>query len=157
LRASLYLKKRFKEGAQKEEINKLKSDILKRYSKRGRNICDLCSAGYFDVLTKLHEEMQKDPNFVNEDFLGIYNLFVEEGTLTVFVSSGNSEYQVKQEIERKINRNRQYGIHFLYIHGIGRANIEKIRAAIYDIKSTYSTLKIQSSESQSIISVKLTF
>jgi len=56
-----------------------------------------------------------------------------------------------------MRRNRQYGIHVLYIHGIGRSNIEKINMVIYDLKSEYSTLKIQTSEYQNIISMKLTF
>ncbi|NLA30370.1 MAG: hypothetical protein GX880_00935 [Methanomicrobiales archaeon] len=157
LRASLHVKRRFEEGAQKEEINRLKLDIIKRYSRRGRNICDLCSAGYFEGLIKIYEEMQKYPDFSNEAFLEVYNPIVDEGNLTVFVSGGRTEDQVRQEIESKMRRNRQYGIHALYIHGIGRSNIEKINMVIYDLKSEYSTLKIQTSEYQNIISMKLTF
>ena len=157
LRASLYVKKRFEEGAQKEEINRLKLDILKRYSKRGRNICDLCSAGYFRGLIKIYEEMQRYPDFSDEAFLEVYNPIVDEGNLTVFVSGGRTEEQVRREIESKIRRNRQYGIHVLYIHGIGRSNIEKIKMVIYDLKSKYSTQKIQISEYQNIVSMKLTF
>ncbi|WP_342771193.1 hypothetical protein, partial [Methanoculleus sp. UBA416] len=104
-----------------------------------------------------HEELKRYPEFSDETFLEVYNPIVEEGNLTVFVSGGRTEEQVRQEIESKMSRNRQYGIHVLYIHGIGRSNIEKIKMVIYDLKSKYSTLKIQSSEYQNIISMKLTF
>ena len=60
LRASLYLRKRFEEGADRDEIAQLKRDIILRYSRRGRNISDLCSAGYFETLIRtIFEEMER--------------------------------------------------------------------------------------------------
>ena len=157
LRASLYLRKRFLEGADRDEIAQLKSDIIWRYSKRGRNISDLCSAGYFETLIKTIFEEKERSGYSEEEILDTYNLIVEEGTLTVFVSVGMSSDQVRKEIESKIKRNKQYGLHFLNIHGIGRTNIETIRGVIYDLKEKYPSMKKFTEESANIISVKLVF
>ena len=157
LRASLYLRKRFEEGADRDEIAQLKRDIILRYSRRGRNISDLCSAGYFETLIRTIFEEMKRSGYSEPEVLDTYNLIVEEGTLTVFVSSGMSPDQVRREIEEKIKRNRRYGLHFLYIHGIGRTNIETIKGVIYDIKEKNAFVKTATKEAANIISVKMTF
>lgn len=157
LRASLYLRKRFQEGADREEIAELKDDIIRRFSRRGRNISDLCSAGYFDALIRTIFEEMEHSGYSEEEVLDTYNLIVEEGTLTVFVSTGMSPDYVKNETEAKIKRNRRYGLHSLFIHGIGRTNIETIRTVIYDLKESYPTMKIKTAEQANIIKVKLEF
>jgi hypothetical protein len=158
LRASLYLRQKFESGSDREIISRLKTDIISRYGRRGRNISDLCSAKYFENLIKpLYEEMKGYSDFTEKQFLDIYELIVEEGTLTVFVSEGRSRESIKQEVGSKIRRNKQYGIHFLYIHGIGRTNIETIRMVIYDLKEEYPFMKKNISEYSNIISVKLLF
>jgi len=157
LRASLYLRKRFSEGADRDEIAKLKGEIIWKYSKRGRNISDLCSAGYFETLIKTIFEEKVLSGYTETEIFDTYNLIVEEGTLTVFVSIGMSPDQVRREIEEKIKRNKRYGLHLLYIHGIGRTNIETIRMVIYDLKERYPTMKRITEEYANIISVKLEF
>jgi len=157
LRASLYLRMRFQEGADREEIAELKNDIIWRFSRRGRNISDLCSAGYFETLIRtIFEEMERS-GYSEQEVLDTYNLIVEEGTLTVFVSTGMSPDQVSREIEEKIKRNRRYGLHILFIHGIGRTNIETIKGVIYDLKEKYPFVKTVTNEAANIISVKLMF
>ncbi|MDD5187221.1 MAG: hypothetical protein PHF57_03330 [Methanoregula sp.] len=157
LRASLYLRKRFLERASKDEIAKLKSEIIYKYGKRGRNISDLCSAMYFETLIKTIFEEKERSGYTEKEILETYDLIVEEGTLTVFVSSEMSSDQVRREIEGKIKRNKQYGLHILYIHGIGRTNIETIRMVIYDLKEKYPSVKKITEEYANIISVKLEF
>jgi hypothetical protein len=157
LRASLYLRKRFSEGADRDEIAKLKGEITWKYGRRGRNISDLCSAGYFETLIKTIFEEKERSGYTEQEIFDTYDLIVEEGTLTVFVSTGMSPDQVRQEIEGKIKRNKQYGLHILYIHGIGRTNIETIRMVIYDLKEKYPTLKKHIEEYANIISVRLEF
>ncbi len=157
LRASLYLKKRFEEGADKNEISDLKAQIIWKYSRRGRNISDLCSSGYFETLIKTIFEEKERSGYSDEEILSLYNLIVAEGTLTVFVSTDMSPDQVQKEIEGKIRRNKRYGLHVLNIHGIGRSNIETIRTVIDGLKDMYPTIKSISEESGNIISVKLQF
>lgn len=156
LRASLYLKQRFEEGASRDEITQLKTDIIKRYSQRGRNISDLCSAGYFTLIKNLNEEIKRSGGS-KEDFYKAYNFIVEEGALTIFVSEGHTDEQIKREIENKIRRNKHYGLHFLFIHGIGRSNVEKIWMVLYDLKESHPELGKSISEYANIIAVKLTF
>ena len=158
LRSAYYLKKRFEEGADRKEIAGLKSDIIKKYSRRGRNISDLCSSGYFEKLIKpLYIEISNDPDFSDDRFLEVYDLIVAEGILTIFVSEGMSSDQVIIETETRIRRNKQYGLNRVHLHGIGRENITTIRMAIVDLKEKYQNIRWFISETANIISVKLLF
>ncbi len=158
LRASLYLRDRFKEGAGWDEISRLKTGIIKIHSRRGRNISDLCSAGYFETLIKKIYEETISGGYSKEDFLSVYNIIIEEGTIAVFVSEGMPEKQIEIEIEGKIKRNKEYGIHFLYVHGIGGENSRKIRNVLYNLKDKHrASMKISSREVAGILSVKITF
>jgi hypothetical protein len=158
LRSSLYLRDRFKEGAGWEEISRLKMGIIKVYSRRGRNISDLCSAGYFDTLIRKIYEDTISSGYSKEEFLLVYNIIIEEGILAVFVSEGMTEKQIEFEIEGKIRRNKEYGLHFLYVHGIGSENLRKIRNVTYNLKDQYrSSMKFYSKEVANILSVKISF
>ena len=156
-RSGSFLSWRKQERASKDDIAKLKGEITWKYGKRGRNISDLCSAGYFETLIKTIFEEKERSGYTEQEIFDTYNLIVEEGTLTVFVSTGMSPEQVRREIEGKIKRNKHYGLHLLYIHGIGRTNIETINMVIYDLKENYPALKKHIEEDANIISVRLEF
>lgn len=156
LRAALYIKKCFDEDL--GGIYKLKGDIIKKYGKRGLNISNLCSAGYFETwILPIHNEMKKDPNFSNEKFFGIYNIIINESAFAVFVSGSMSNDNVKITIEEKIKRNLRYGIKFVNIHGIGKDNVKKIRGVISEIEVKYPKITKSIEKEKNIIFVKLRF
>lgn len=143
LRASLYIRKRFISGASREEIYKLKKEIREKYGKRGLSICNLVSAGYFEVLIKpLYEEMSKDEDFSHEKFLEVYNIIVNESAFAVFISREMSIDNVEKEIYSKMRRNAKYGINFVSIHGIGKQNVEKIEKVIEKIQKEKPDISI---------------
>jgi hypothetical protein len=120
-------------------VNKLRNDLLYRYGKRGINISNLCTAGYFTTLIKpLYEEMAALPDFSLEKFQERYNVLVEQYPFAVFVSSRDEYQTVKTEILNKIERNKKYGIKRLNIHGIGRSNVTKIQEVLHEIKDSYN-------------------
>lgn len=156
LRAALYLRKHFHED--RTGVYEFKTDIMRKYGKRGGNICNLCTAGYFETMLKpLYQEMAKDPDFSEEKFLRIYEIIIQESAFAVFVHFGMSSDEVKMGIEEKIKTNLNYGQNFVNIHGIGSDNVEKIRNAITEIESKNPGIRKTIEEKQNIIFVKLQF
>ena len=118
LKYSLYLRTRFN---MKLDISKLKEDIREKFGQRGNTISNLCTAGYFDgFLSLLYQEAGKDK------FLKLYEAIVTNSVLAVFVYHGMSDLDLKRKIEEEIETSRKYGLKLVHIHGIGKANKNKI-------------------------------
>jgi len=131
LKASLYLKSLLDKGKKTWNIKK---EIILCYGKRGKNISNLCSAGYFETWIKpLYEKMAESPNFEKKDFIQIYNEIVENSPFALFVSSGMKSSEIKKALLDKVKTISNYGIRQLNIHGIGDKNMTKIRETIKDI------------------------
>ncbi len=130
LKACLYLKACHEAG---NNIAAIKNQIRESYDSRGNNMCNLCSAGYFETWLKpTFEKLRKEES--EEDakriFLLIYENLVSELPWTIFVSHSMSTKDVQNEIEIKIESNQKYGIRFLNIHGMGKSNVEKILSVL---------------------------
>lgn len=157
LRSAVYIKKLFDERASPEVIYDLKGDVIKKYGKRGLNICNLCSSGYFDTMIKpLYDEISNE-GFDKNVFLDNYNVIINEEAFAVFVSGDKSKSELKNIIERKINRNLSYGRRDVTIHGIGISNVVKIKEAISDIEKKYPIITKDIEEKGHIILAKLFF
>lgn len=135
LRAAIYIKQRFDEG---KEVEPLKNSVAYTHGKRGRNICNLYSAGYFETWIKpLYLALSDSGGFTQEKFIDAYNLVVEQYPFAVFVHRGMSIAEIQREIEKKITESQKYGIEILNIHGIGSDNITNIIEAVKKIKPKY--------------------
>ena len=157
LRQAVYIKKIFEEGQSPDIVYRLKGEVIKKYGRRGLNICNLYSSGYFDTKIKpMYEEITKqglDKNI----FLENYNVIIDEEAFAVFISGNMSFHDVKVAIEKKIKRNLKYGIKTVTIHGIGKDNVMNIRHAISDIEETNSNIKKTIEERGNIILARLWF
>ncbi len=133
LRASLFLRGEFKNG---NPVSSLKHDIIYRFGERGNVIANLCTAGYFE------ETMVPLYNYSHVEFHKYYDLAVERGITTLFVSRSTSPEEISREIERKIKTGKAYGQKKFHIHGIGKKNTEKIQMYLITVKGKYNfTLK----------------
>ncbi len=132
LESALFLRSKFRK---KEDIKKLKADIRGRFGDRGNNICNLCTAGYFEEFLIPLFNSSKDR------FDELYELIITNFLLAIFVHQGMEQDEVKIEIDRKINASKKYGIKFVHIHGIGERNITKIRECVTDNESTEYLVK----------------
>lgn len=154
LRASLYLREKFREGA---DITYLKKDIMAKYGDRGKKISNLCTAGYFeDWIIPIHQIISHQPDFSEDAFSKTYNLYIEEAAFSVFVYKKMSEKEVKEAILKRIDANEKYKIKFINIHGIGKSNIEKIKKTIAELESKRSFKKTIEEKNNSIM-VRLDF
>jgi len=156
LRASLFLKSQYEAS---KSVDKLKTDIMTKYGDRGKNIANLCSAGYFQKIIKpLYQHMSSKPDFTQKEFEARYEIIVMQFPFAVFVSRAMSHNEIKKIIIQKIEINKKYGVKYLRIHGIGGENVKKIKEVIQDkeIESKYTALP-EIDSGQEFITVKISF
>lgn len=129
LEASLFLRSKFQNG---ENISSLKKDIINRFGERGSNISNLCTAGYFEMfLIPLY-------NASPESFPKMYEDIVNNSMMALFVNRKTKASDIPIEIEKNIKLSKKYGIKQFHIHGIGEANIKKIKKCIEAQKAFFN-------------------
>lgn len=154
LRQSIYIKAVSDRG---ENIQKLKWDITARYGNRGKNICNLYSAGYFiSQIKPMYEEMISQPSFSPSDFDTAYDRIVNESPYAVFISREMSNASAEQEVRERISTAKNYGIRYLNIHGISEENVDKIVYILEKLKSDYP-LPQEIKRQGNVIVVKIQF
>jgi hypothetical protein len=130
LQASLYLREKF--NSDRISVPQLKDDIVKSFGDRGRNIANLCTAGYFEhFLMDLH-------NSSPDQFSRLYELIVSKSIIAVFVYHDKSKEDIKKDIDLKIRLCKNYGIPFMHIHGIGKGNTKKIKEILAEEAEYFS-------------------
>ncbi len=155
LRASLYIKTVYERG---ERIGELKDNVIQKHGDRGRNIVNLCTAGYFTSIIKpLYCEMVVDPNFTPNLFLEAFNTIVNQSPFAIFVSSQMILEALLKEVESKMKLNKQYGIDHLNIHGIGETNVSKIELLLGKLKDKFSRNPDTESSGRRYITVTIYF
>jgi len=146
LEASLYLRQVF---SRREDVNKLKRDIRKRFGDRGNNIANLCTAGYFEqFLMPLY-------NSSKEKFNELYEIIVSKSVVALFVHSLMNQDDITREISNRLQISSKYGIKFIHIHGIGTANVDKIKECLEEQKNFFGFFPKEIYEKDNIIIVEL--
>lgn len=154
LRQSIYIKVVSDRG---ESIQKLKWDVTTRYGNRGKNICNLYSAGYFtSQIQPMYKEMISQPDFSPEDFKIAYDRIVNESPYAVFINREMSNRAAEKEVRDRINTARNYGIRYLNIHGIGVENVDKIVYILEKLKPDFP-LPQEIKRQGNVIVVKIQF
>jgi len=154
LRQSIYVKVVSDRGG---DIKKLKWDITARYGNRGRNICNLYSAGYFtSQIQPMYDEMLSQSDFSPSDFNIAYDRIVNESPYAVFINREMSNQVAEKEVRDRINTALNYGIRYLNIHGIGEENVEKIVYILEKLKSDFP-LPQEIKRQGNVIVVKIQF
>ncbi len=154
-RASLYLKNKF--DARDKNLSEIKRGITEQYGVRGKYICNLCTAGYFEKWIKpLYKQIDTNPDFTIKDFDQIYNIIIMQHAFSVFVHNYMSFDETKKAIEKQINKNKSYGIYVVNIHGIGKGNVRKITKAVEEIETETKVDKTVD-ERGGVIYIKLRF
>ncbi|MBL8121794.1 hypothetical protein JNM87_03525 [Candidatus Saccharibacteria bacterium] len=130
LRAAYYLRTVHQSGG---NVNELKRDIVERYGERGKNVTNLCSAGYFEsIIYPMLQELRNQPHYSATIFQDRFDVIIMSYPFAVFVSQQSTTQTVAQEILQKIETNRKYGVHHLKIHAIGNSNARIAQEALDD-------------------------
>lgn len=148
LKAALYLRKKFVEKT--DDTTKLKRDIIHNFGIRGKNIANLCTAGYFETIIKqLSYELDK------KEFLEVYEKIVSTSLIALFVHSDMDVEQIKTDIFAKIEQCKKNGFKYVHIHGIGKRNIEAITRTIDIYESQFNYYKKYVIKKKNILIVEL--
>ena len=127
IRGALYIRKCFSRG---ENIDALKHDIMLKHGERGKNIVNLCTAGYFEeYMVPFYDVVLKQKGNEEEAlkaFSCYFDRIVNELPFTIFVCQDRTSEYVIEEVRRKI----EYGTKFVNIHGIGKHNVKVVHEAI---------------------------
>ncbi|MBA3065089.1 hypothetical protein KJ633_06985 [bacterium] len=140
LRQAMYIKKVFLEH-KNQKVREMKRDIRDKYGKRGANITNLCTAGYYEKdFKEMYETLSKiytTEDKIKTKFLGLYDPYIDDLPRSVFVS-----FEMKEEdIEKEILTRLKYGIDYIKVHGIGQGNVKRIKKVISEIEEKVSMEK----------------
>jgi hypothetical protein len=120
LRDSLFLRSEFIN--QQGNTRQLKADIISRYGERGGVISNMCTAGYFE------EVMMPLAKKNVTEFWHYYDIAIDKGIVALFVNNKMGATKLKEDITKKLNSAKTYGLKTIHIHGIGDKNINKIKS-----------------------------
>jgi hypothetical protein len=157
LDACLFLRERYQAGVPVED---LKGQIVRVYGSRGRNLANLCSAGYLDDwFWPLYEEVLRaypgDPASAKAKFQEIYSNIVNELPWTEFVSASATAAKVTEHIREKMKRNIQNGLRYLNVHALGKANVRKVVRILPDIQQQTGAIAVRVDQDTGRIFVRL--
>jgi hypothetical protein len=157
MRACLYLRRRYQRG---EQIDDLKGQIVHSYGLRGRNLANLCSAGYLEtVFRPVYEELQKayigNPTLAKEKFLEFDNMVLTELPWTEFVCVYISKTKVTANVISKMQRNLQNGVRFLNLHGLGESNVKKVLAVLPEVQEKTGAISVKLEQDRARIFMRL--
>ncbi|MGD0336705.1 MAG: hypothetical protein ABSB18_06360 [Candidatus Omnitrophota bacterium] len=133
-RAALYLKYCYNTKELNHKVSIIKYQIIQKYGDKGKNIANLCTAGYLEEwlipsYDKLKETLT-DEDLAKIEFGKIYSNFVNQLPFTIFVS----HVMTRDELRKEILRRKEFGIAFVNIHAIGDVNVLKVKAVVVDIE-----------------------
>jgi histidyl-tRNA synthetase len=135
IRMSLHMKTHH-DKENKVIVSRMKQEICQKFGDRGKNISNLCTAGYFEsFVIPLLQECRSNTALNDDVFKSYFNIIIEESAFSIFVNSRMSQDDVVTKIKEQIEKNTKYGIHYLVIHGIGETNVKNISHALADLEN----------------------
>lgn len=148
LKASMYLRDEFYKH---HDVTKFKSDIVDQFGQRGKNICNLCTAGYFEgffipIWNDYHDEFDR-----------LYEIIVSQAIIAVFVHYGMKEDDFLEEVKYKVDMCKRYGLGALHIHGIGTKNCRNVKKWIEDNKEDIEFVERSLYDKEKVLVVELIF
>lgn len=153
LKASLVVRELHSQGKPVEEY---KDNIFKTVGERGRKICNICTAGYFDGILDLYNACKTETGINRDDFLSRYNIIISESAFSVFVHAWKEKDALKKSILEKLATNKRYGNYYVNIHALNKANIKTAEEAVREIITENQPIEISEfSKSRDALFVRL--
>lgn len=137
LEASLYLRETLEDDqyVPRNKVEAMKRDIAEKYGTESYYVINLCSAGYFDegrYFRELYHQMAESDEWKEGDYQDVFGEIIENEPFTVFVSTDQDAYEVKNSVKTKLAKYQRYSvdISFVDVRGIGQRNHEIARGAV---------------------------
>lgn len=125
-----------RDSTNREEVGKIKMDMIYTAGHRGKNIANLCKSEYLESkIIPLHEKLITLSHQDGErEFLSSYSRMVNYPVFAVFVGASQSQKEVLEEIRSKIQiLLGDNGQDQIDIHGINNSNVRKIKTLLPEI------------------------
>lgn len=126
LKAALVIRELHRQGKPVEDH---KENVFRVYGERGRKICNICTAGYFEGILELYAACGEN----KDDFLQRYNIIIAESAFSIFVHAWKDNDALKKSILDRLAANKRYGNHYVNIHALGKQNIKTAEAVVREI------------------------
>lgn len=154
--SALMLKQASDDGSS-DKVWSIKSQMISEHQQKGRNIANICTAGYLeDYIMPWYEHYVEELND-RKSFLENYESIVDNLLFIIFVSSDASTESIRVEIENKIQNLVGAHIEYLFIHAIGKPNIKKAELALEGLEELVSEIKnIDKTTSRLTLKAKIT-
>ena len=130
--AGLLLRQHFTRG-ENELVAEIKQDMMSTDPIRGKNIANLCNAGYLeDEIIPMHKALTDLER--SEDFIKFYEALVTQTPTSVFVGMSHNERIIKEELFRKIKYATNYSAPYVKVHALGRHHVELAKEILKEVR-----------------------
>jgi len=152
--SALMLREANKKG-DRDKVKLIKEQMVINHNQKGRNIANICNAGYLeDYIIPWYKYFIEDNN--NSDgFLENYKNIVVDLLFVIFISSNKTLEELQLEIKNKIQTLNNAHMNYLFIHAIGRSNIDKAEKVIKEIKNNLKIKDINKTSTNLTLKVKI--
>jgi len=126
----------------RDEINRRKREIADKTGQEAIYIASLCSAGYFDINSDLHDiyvTMGLNEEYDKVNFYKEFKKLVEEKLVAVFVETDDKVRDVRNEVRGRLKTHQQTDtVHdWLDIRGIGDQCRDTINSVVEDLEDEF--------------------
>ena len=138
--AGLILRKHFNEG-DKETVTQIKTDMMNIDIIRGKNIANLCSAGYLesDIIPTFNSLSE---NQKMQDFLPYYEQLVTQTPTSIFISNKHNSTSLKNEVLEKIEFAKKYSAQSVRLYALSEKNVSLGKTIIAELSERTKKEKI---------------
>lgn len=120
-KAGLLLRHHFKKG-NNELVVQIKNDMIQADQIRGKNIANLCTAGYLETeIIPMHSALTDLER--SENFTKFYEALVTQTPTSVFVGIIHNEKSLREELSIKIEYAKKYSAPYVKVHALGKHNV----------------------------------
>ncbi len=145
LKMALFIRAQDKAG---KSVHVYKKDIMERFSDRGANIANLCSAGYFEEFKELYNQVS------DEEFWRYYDMVVGAKARALFVHFGMGEHEIETAVDKMVAKATRFHMGDFRVHGKGQKNVSNLQRFVssrtheegYIVKKVFEDLKIPAVE-----------
>lgn len=138
---SALMLKQASDDKNRDKVKQIKEQMVIDHQQKGRNIANICSAGYLEEYIIPWYKHYAEENDDYNTFLENYKSIVDNLLFVVFVGAGVDVKEIKVEIENKIQTLVNAHRDCLFIHAIGEDNIKKAEQILTEIKEEISEIK----------------
>lgn len=130
--AGLLLRQHFK-NEKNDLVIQIKNDMIQTDPIRGKNIANLCTAGYLESeIIPMHDKLTDLER--SEDFTKFYEALITQTPTSVFVGISHTEKSLREELLYKIEYAKKYSAPYVRVHALGRHNVELAIKVLKDIR-----------------------